>query len=93
MLNDLMTVLQKDLPVRLYNTIQKNYDDNHQLCSIFLRHDNDKLLSQFTVWSDLSVMQEIFDIENEEYIKYERLNISTVYEVKRVFDDFLTLII
>ena len=92
MLNTLICILKKQLPVRLFNEIQKNYDTNHQFCSIFLRYDNNKILSQFTVWDDLSIMQEIFDMRTDKYIKYNRLELVTVDEVQRAFDEFLTII-
>ncbi|EOC1429019.1 hypothetical protein ACI1AD_004295 [Cronobacter dublinensis] len=58
--------------------------------SIVIDFDNDRNISRFTLWDDLSCMSEIMDIESGQYKLNKRDKFSTYDELLDVFNVFMT---
>lgn len=91
MLEKIYNNLKKKCRSDIVDKIEKNYIDD-EISSIFLRYDNEKVLSQITIWEDLSCMIEIYDIELDRYIRNQRMEFFNTQEVTNEFSTFISII-
>ena len=91
MLEKIYNNLKKNYRSDIVERIEKNYIDD-EISSIFLRYDNENVLSQITIWEDLSCMIEIYDIDIDKYIRNQRMEFFNTQEVTNEFSTFISII-
>lgn len=65
------------------------YNENDLSYSIIIDFEDDRYISRFTVWDDLSCMSEVMDVDTGLYKLNKRNEFSTFDELLDIFDDFM----
>ncbi|ECH9259086.1 hypothetical protein AVA06_001009 [Salmonella enterica subsp. enterica] len=65
------------------------YNNNELSNSIVIDFENDRYISRFTVWDDLSCMSEVMDVDTGLYKLNKRNEFSTFDELLDIFNIFL----
>ncbi|EDO3440320.1 hypothetical protein C0O58_20465 [Salmonella enterica subsp. enterica serovar Typhimurium] len=65
------------------------HNENDLSSSIIIDFEDDRYISRFTVWDDLSCMSEVMDVDTGLYKLNKRNEFSTFDELLDIFDDFM----